>query len=176
MHPQLLENYKELESTRELVMSQLENVDIEILQKKPTPENWSVVQLINHLILAERMSLGYIIKKYPAVGELDEVGLKQNLAMKTMKLAQLSSKKFKAPAPVSQPKEDSSLETLKKEWEKVQVDLKEFLDQYPDKHLKRALYKHPFIGRISLVQMMKVHVYHILRHKAQIDRILKNFK
>ena len=149
---------------------------MEILQKRPSPENWSVVQLVNHLILAEEMSLAYIQKKYPAVESVPLEGLKQKLAMKAMKLAQRSSKKFKAPGPVGQPEENSTMEELQQKWKKVQDELATFLENYPEKYVKRLLYKHPFAGRLTLGQMMQVHVYHIERHHAQIERILKNFR
>jgi uncharacterized damage-inducible protein DinB len=176
MHSQLLESYKELVETSKELLSELSEYSIEILQKQPRAEKWSVVQIVNHLILAESMSLGYIKKKVLAVEELEEVGFRQNLTMNIMKLAQRSSRKFKAPAPVSQPESGSSHDDLRKDWEAVQLALKSFLDQFPDQYVKKALYKHPFAGRLSLSQMMKVHVYHINRHQSQIDALLKNFQ
>lgn len=176
MHAQLSENYQELVKMKDHLLDDLAGWDIEILQKKPDEMRWSVVQIVNHLILVERMSLVYIKKKYPAINELGEEGLKQKLAMKGMKLAQRSTKKFKAPSAVGQPQNEDDLEQLKVEWTKAQGDLKVFLEDYPDKYLKKLLFKHPFVGRLSLAQMMKVNLYHMVRHKSQIDSLLKNFK
>lgn len=176
MHPQLAEYYQQLQATKEDTLSGLIEIDIEILQKKPDEKHWSIIQILSHLILSEQLSLSYIQKKYPAINELSTVGLKEQLAMKAMKLAQRSSRKFKAPAPVSQPQNDSSLNEIASDWSKVQVDLKNFLDAYPEEYFKKALYKHPFIGRISLSQMIEVHIFHINRHRSQIHHILRNSK
>lgn len=176
MNAQLTEYYEKLRSQTDKIIAELAEVDIKILQKKPAENRWSVIQILNHLILAEQLSLNYLKKKYPAIEDLEEVGLKQKLAMQTMKLAQRSSKKFKAPEPVSQPENQNDITEVKTKWQQVQTELKIFLDGYPDKYLKKGLYKHPFIGRISIAQMMEVHLYHIKRHKAQIDRLLQNFQ
>lgn len=176
MHAQLNENYDKLVKMKDQVLASLDGWDIEILQKQPDDVSWSVVQIVNHLILVERMSLVYIKKKYPAIEALGEEGLKQKLAIKGLKLAQRSSKRFKAPQAVGQPQNGQDLGQLQEEWNKAQEELRAFLEEYPDKYLKKLLFKHPFAGRLSLAQMMKVNLYHIERHKSQIDALLKNFK
>ena len=176
MHPELADKYRNLTEYADQIIARLKNIDPEILQHKPDPMTWSPIQVLDHLVLAERLSNGYIHKKYNAIESLPDVGLKQKLAVKAMAIAQKSPKGYQAPKYVSQPNGDQTLDEVAASWKEEQKVLADFLDSYPGKYLKRALYKHPFIGRLSLAQMMDVHLMHIKRHEKQIDGRIQNFQ
>jgi uncharacterized damage-inducible protein DinB len=175
MHQKLAVNYQKMIDLTDQILGDLSEVEDEVLYQKIEQKKWSIIQILNHLILAERMSLRYIQKKFPAIDQLYDAGLKATAAMKAMKIAQRSSRKFKAPDQVSQPEGDTSLSDIKTNWKVVQDELKSFLDNYPDKYLKKALFKHPFIGRVSLNQMMEINIEHMRRHQLQIEQLLKKY-
>ena len=163
-----------LTNLRNQVIADLSHVDIKILQKKPNPDSWSCIQILDHLVLSERLSLQYITKKYPAIEELPEAGLKQSVLLKVMTIGLKTGKKIKAPAVVAQPQAGYTLEEVDAAWQGVQDELKDFLEAYPEQYFHKSLYKHPFIGRLTLSQMMDIHLGHILRHQKQINRTIRD--
>ena len=175
MHPQLANKYRKLSEYTDQMIDRLATVDPEILQHKPDNLSWSPIQVLDHLVMAERLSNGYIRKKFNAIEDLPDVGVKAKAAMYAMKIAQSSPKKFKAPSSVSQPNANQSFQEVIDNWKKERKVLADFLEAYPDQYINRALYKHPFIGRLSLGQMVEVHLYHIQRHMRQIEHRVENF-
>lgn len=55
--------FNQLEQTKDSLMTRLDEIDSVLLQKKPSDENWSIVQIISHLEKIESGTLKYIEKK-----------------------------------------------------------------------------------------------------------------
>jgi uncharacterized damage-inducible protein DinB len=63
MNAQLQKQFLQLEEERKNLFNELKNYSDELINKKPSPEKWSVAEVIAHLITAEEMSLKYLSKK-----------------------------------------------------------------------------------------------------------------
>jgi hypothetical protein len=176
MHRKLADKYEKLLEYTKVLMDRLENVDPEILQHKPDPATWSPIQVLDHVVMAERVSNNYIKKKYNAIEEVPVAGVRAKFGCYAMKLSLQLPKKFKAPSYVNQPDGLKSIKDINESWNEVRTELREFLESYPDKYVDKALFKHPFVGRLSLTQMMEVHLIHLQRHEKQIDFRIKNFR
>ncbi len=172
MHSQLQDKISLLTLKTDIILNYLENYDPEILQKKPGEEQWSVIQVLNHLIMSESASLSYVKKKILGIDTVKNVGLKEKLKMKIMQLSFNGRNKFKAPAYVSSPDNHDSLQDIKVKWARVRKDLRDFAENYPAENIRKAIYRHPISGRISLPHMFDFFRYHVFHHQRQIERIL----
>jgi hypothetical protein len=109
--------------------------------------------------------------------DLKKAGIKaaaRELALNTYLSSPL---KWKAPEAISGdnlPDHETFWKTVQK-WKNQRVELREFLETVPDELLKKEIYKHPFVGRISIIGMLRFFDRHFNRHRKQINRIIKNY-
>lgn len=172
MHPKLSLKLSSLSEKSEDLMQDLGEVNLEILQKKPHEKAWSVIQILNHLMVSESSSLNYVRKKFLGVESVGQVGLVQRGKMKVLDLAFNGVRKFKAPVYVSNPSNAENLKELEEKWAEVRSELTYFLEDYPEDYIEKLVYRHPIAGRVSLYQMLDFFIMHMRHHKKQIERTL----
>lgn len=146
----------------------------EQLNKKPQPDSWSALQVVNHLILAEKNSLAYCKKKLSFNPKLKKAGIASSVRATLAKFYLMSPLKRKAPKGVSAeflPDHDT-LDSVKEKWNKTRIDIKQFIDDLPSEYVDKEVYKGPFGGRLSIEGMLEFFKYHFLRHKKQIQKAL----
>lgn len=134
---------------------------------------WSIIQVYSHLIMAEAGSVNYMRKKMQAGNKLNNYSPLGKMRYSFLKRILQSSLKWKAPKVVSMPRENYSLEEIKTEWAKTRELTKKYVDEYPEDLLAKAVYKHPFAGRLDLEGAIGSFIYHQRHHKHQIKRIRK---
>ena len=93
-----------------------------------------------------------------------------------MKKAYRSSRKFNAPDGVVPKGEYSSLDSLKTDFMAFRKSLLDFLQDMEGEKYDLVMYKHPFFGRLTLLQMLEFFEGHALRHGKQIDKIIAEFE
>lgn len=175
------------------VDNQLKQLDIELIEllkilkdysektlnKKPGQNKWSVIQVMNHLILVEGYGKSYVEKKLSFNPKLQKAGIGGTWRKFIMSTIVKFPFKIKAPDLVTGdnlPVESGFWETAKK-WKQQREELRTFLEAIPQDHFNKELYKHPLAGKMSLYGLMDFNVAHFKRHKKQINKILeKSFK
>jgi isocitrate/isopropylmalate dehydrogenase len=172
MHPSHQTSFSLLQNYTQELLKELAAYDHEILQKKSEKGGWSVNQVLHHLMTAEGLSLGYVKKKMKADTELPEAGISSKFRMQLLRYYLNGRKKHKAPTPVSSPPNDLTFPVLREKWESQREELNQYLDDFPDHLVQKAIYKHPVAGRIGLKQMLEFFLLHVKHHHAQIHRIL----
>lgn len=160
-----------LSQETEQIFSDLEVLDDHLLQKNGN--GWSIIQVLSHLNRAETLSLEYMKKKMLAGDKMKKINAFTNLRMWIACGFLGSSLKWKAPSYISKPKGDYSLNEIKVKWGDTRSKIKEYIDDYPENFLNRAVYKHPMAGRLSLHQAVDSFIYHQRHHVHQIKRIRK---
>jgi hypothetical protein len=145
-----------------------------LLNKAPEIQKWSPSQIMNHLILSEKLSIAYCKKKLSFNPKLKKAGVMSILRTAMIRAYLHSPLKIKAPEYISTPNLPSqdSLENLKQNWELVRRDLKAFILELPEELIDKEIYKHPFGGRISTMGMLKVMDAHFENHQKQIFRAI----
>lgn len=138
-----------------------------------TGNGWSVIQVLNHLQMAEGASLSYMKKKLLAGDKMGKIKSVYGLKMRVTKAALNSGLKWRAPTQISNPEGSFSLEEVRTSWKNLRLDLKKYVDEYPEKWLDRAVYKHPMAGRQGLGAAVDSFIYHQRHHVHQIRRIRK---
>jgi len=162
--------FSELERQANALLFRLEVYNEETLQTPMEPGVWSVMQVLSHILASERLSLKYIKKKLSFQPQLKNAGIAASLRLLLLRIYLMSPLKFKAPKGVRS--EDlppqGSLEEFRDTWFKERQELKEYIQGLNEDMLRKEIYKHPFVGRLSLTQMLIFFQFHFRRHEKQI--------
>lgn len=146
----------------------LDTVDPAILNRQQRPGEWSVLQVAAHLAEAEEKSLLYLKKKTSSGEDFPAAGWMGRLKCTLLRLAMASPLRFKAPPSVSQPEEEYQLDDLRDRFQKSIQAFDEFLNQLPARYVGQAIYRHPVLGRINLLQTFGFLTQHFDHHLRQI--------
>jgi uncharacterized damage-inducible protein DinB len=138
------------------------------------PGKWSINQILNHIISAERLSVSYLQKKFLGIEQAGDSGLVEELKMAFLIASQrLPGLKFKAPKVVVETTASTeNITIIAKEWEAVRADLKSFLEKIPEGKERRLIYKHVRAGRLNTLHALKFFREHVVHHIPQIKKLL----
>ena len=156
------------------LLAELSPLGDERLNRKPAGGGWSAMQTMQHLILTEELSLGYIKKKLGFQPELEPAGPGARWRGFLLWAYLNTPFKFKAPKNVGDDNlpEHSTLEEIRGRWQKTRADWTAFFDAMPEEMAGMAVYKHPRAGRLGWAQTMAFFETHFARHRQQIRRAL----
>ena len=172
-HTTLDTEFAKLEKQRKDLLQKLKAYDDKLLNQKPSESQWSVMEVVNHLIVAEGFSYQYLDKKTQDLASASKVGLKESFRSFLLDTYLGSSKKFKAPTVALPPGTYTSLADATTSWDKVRKDLQGTWTKLPEDLLDRNWFKHPVAGKLSFAQMMSFMKAHVKRHEKQISRTIK---
>lgn len=164
-----------MEAERRQLFDELRKLTPQQLAHKSEPQRWSVIQVLEHVLQAERGSLAYIRKKNQAES-LPKSGIGAWLRSTTLQLALRSPFRFPVPEVMSDPANDRSLPEIGDQWEKCREGLTALLKELPDSRIKVLLYRHPIAGYLNILQALNFLHAHFSRHAGQIYRILAQQK
>ncbi|MBX0290089.1 DinB family protein [Hymenobacter sp. HSC-4F20] len=145
-------------------------------RQKPGPEQWSAVQVVQHLVVAETGIGQYMEKKLLQADALAKAGIGAFLKSRLLRvLLRLPFTRFKAPSQLTKltPADIPPLPELRAEWEAVRRRLERLLNEYPGNLLDRAIFKHPRSGMLTIYQTLDFMIDHVLHHQKQVERIRK---
>lgn len=147
----------------------------EQLNRKPAPGQWSVMQVVNHVMMAEAGSLNYLKKKLSDPAAIKKAGIGSAIRTWLLNLSQIiPGLKFKAPSFISEDKLPpvSDREAVFQQWRTGRAALRAFLESQPDEIFTKEAFRHPRAGRMTIVQMLSFFKSHLNRHARQIKRAL----
>lgn len=157
------------------LLTDLEGYSEAKLNTKPKPNSWSVFQVMHHLVLTEGYAMQYVERKLSFNPELKKTSVATGVRERLLSTYLKSPLKRKAPNAVGTdnlPAHSTFWEVAKK-WKNQREHLKTYLEDLPEDFFKKEVYKHPFVGRISLCGMLSFYQQHFNRHKKQIYRNLE---
>ena len=172
MNTMLAHRFEKLESQRSDVLNFIHPYSWEQLTVAP-PGRWSAIQILAHLVTAEKLSIDYMKKKALGIEQTRDTGLLDEVRMLGLRLSQRLALRFKAPAAVvEQTPAYSSLDALIADWNAVREDLKNLLEIIPPHLQKRKIYKHAIAGRVNVNHALIFFREHIIHHQPQLKRLL----
>ena len=160
----------------ETFLDGLATTDDAVLNQKPATGGWSVVQVLHHLIVSEEQSLRYVQKKLSFDPKLDHAGILEWLRAQSLWFYLNVPIKFKAPAVVGDENlpDAATLADTKARWLRIRQAWAEYLEQLPSEILQKAVYRHPYAGRLGWSGMLTFFRTHFERHQKQIRRTLRH--
>lgn len=176
MNAKLKEMQTRMETEHKALFKELHKYPDDLLNKKPAPDAWSVVQVLKHLITADGYSLEYLRKKLASKDDVRNEGLQGLYKSVLLKLIFLTPLKFKSPKVVNPDAEFTTLAQLEAQWTEIRRGIAEVTKQMTDEQLSKGYWKHARAGKMNIYQMFDFLHIHFTRHQKQIERTLKAVK
>jgi hypothetical protein len=174
MNARLERTFGEIEKQRGQMLSGLQGLPAQRLSWSP-PGKWSILRILSHLITGERTGLEYVRKKILGVQSVENTGPLESFKMSILVLSQrFRFLKYKAPKLI----EDrtvvySDLDSVEREWDTLREDWRSFLENIPEEHVNKKIFRHVVAGRLNVEQGLRFFAEHVAHHKPQIEALLK---
>ncbi len=164
---------KQLEDIRIQLFKELDNLSKEKLNAS-LDGDWSINQILYHTWIAESSSIKYIQTKTKYPEYLVNVSPIAYLKPKILELLLAFGLKFKAPKIVSQFPEKIDLQKLDEQWKNSRKSFDQLIVELKEKKLdKKAILRHPLLGRINLTLALDFFDFHFKHHQKAINRLKK---
>lgn len=160
--------FEQMETERNALIVQLDGLPEPTLTTSPRPGGWSVAQVITHIAMAEEGSLAYLRKKHEG-GRHKPAAFSGRWRLPLLNLAISLPVKYRAPALIAAVPSTSYGEA-RSHWEGVRAAMRRTYEALPEAHIGHDLFKHPTVGRFSLMQGLRFMRRHVRRHRGQILR------
>ena len=158
-----------LEEQRCALLAKLEDLRPGILNAKPAADKWSILEILEHVVLAEQV----ILQGLPSWEALVE----RRRRLKHRALFQLVMVILRFAIPVRVPSRRmnpggrTSLAELRRDWEAHGRWLRAYEDEFDPDGRRKAVFLHPVAGPITLVQALRMNLLHLRVHGRQIERL-----
>lgn len=172
MQPALQKSFDRMEASRLRILKLAQPLSEPQVHASPGPGEWSVVQVLEHIVTIE-LTVLRAVQKQLAKAELRPSGIGTGFRSLLLTLALRYRKKFKAPAILPEPTGDRSLAEWQREWEASRRQWRQVLESVPEKLLRKELFKHPRAGYLTLGQTLDFITEHTHHHVAQVQRLAK---
>lgn len=159
---------KRLDTVHDKLSTAIRTTNPDLFFKRPSDDEWSIAEVVQHLCLAEQHVLKDLRKSLQTGSA--KVGFLKKLI--PMRIISWRLVRVKAPRAVS-PNDPPAMDELLKEYNQVRVDLKQLCVESGADRLKDIRFKHPFLGDIDGMAAVSMIGFHEERHYKQIREILK---
>ncbi len=168
---ELRDTLKIYDRNRLALLADLERLNDDQVRTKPDPKNWSLLQIAQHMVLAERDVLQYL----PEPDDL--IARKRSLRARILYVLVLLILRWNIRVPVPSegmaPDGNTSLSQLRQQWDENLRWLRGYLDTLRPEDLKRAVFSHPVAGPMTGPQAAQMAQLHFNAHLRQINRVKK---
>ncbi len=175
MHPALQTCFTHLEKRKQTFMAVLEASTPEQHNFRPSPESWTMLEVAQHLLQAER---GLAAPAYKGV-ELGRVTVRSRLGY--WFVLGIFNTPFKVKIPEgarkgAEPKggDALTLALIQQTWQDSRTQLQSYLENQPGSELPKPVTRHPLVDPMTLQQMLGFFDIHIAHHQHQLKRITQS--
>jgi hypothetical protein len=154
---------------RRALLDELAALPPEALKAKARPDQWSILEIVEHLVLAERLVLGGM----PPAAEL--VARRRSLKNRCIYPIVIFVLRFKIPVKVPTkrmlPTGQVSLAEVRSAWDENLRWIRAYVAGLAPGGGRRAVFLHPVAGPITLTQALRMDRLHFATHLRQIRRL-----
>ena len=169
MHPSLTTAFQRLERQREEFLSPLRDLPVGKLEARPGPGQWSLLDVVQHLVLVDEGVTAYGEKKVNAPGR--PMTLTERLRLRLLSAAFRMPVRVKAPTPVVIPKETVPLGELEARWAAARSRMAALFDSLPEEKARAAFFRHAIVGMLDPAGLLAFLECHVAHHRRQVGRI-----
>jgi uncharacterized damage-inducible protein DinB len=167
MISELRDKFERYDRTRRALLEDLANLNEDQLKKKPRLSEWSILQIVQHLVLAERDVMQYLPEPKALIHR--KRGLRARIFYVVVLLILRWNIRVPVPSKGMVPDANTSLSELRRQWDENMRWFREYVDSLEPEDLKRAVFSHPIAGPLTGPQAGTLAQYHFEAHLRQIN-------
>ncbi|MFN7957388.1 MAG: DinB family protein [Holophagaceae bacterium] len=167
MKADLLALLQAQEDRRQALLDSLDALSPEALQARPAPGTWSILEIVEHLVVAEQVILQGLPDPTTLVDRPRT--LRQRCLYPVVALVLRLRIPVKAPSRRMLPTGKLSLADLRERWEATSRWLRAYAEGLPPDGAGQAVFMHPVSGPLTLAQALRLGRLHLEVHARQIQ-------
>ena len=169
MPPPLHQLIQSLDDRRCALLDELDALSADVLRAKPRPGAWSILEIVEHVVVAEAVILQGLPPRTQLVARPRSVR-HHSLYLVVMFILRCGIP-VKVPSRRMLPTGTLSLAELRRTWDEHMRWLRGFEgDPEEDAH-RKAVFTHPVAGPITLIQALRMDQLHLQTHIRQISKL-----
>lgn len=142
---------------------------------KPDAKSWSILQVFRHMMQSEGQINKYLRKKILGAATTGKAGIVAMLRSVALNTAMRLPLKYKVPDAIKVDLDETyDYEQLSGDWKKLRAELRDFLEGIDEETARREIFRHPVVGRMSILQGLAFMQEHLARHTGQVARIMRH--
>jgi hypothetical protein len=162
--------WHQLEDQRQRMLAMVENLTTEQLQFLPGPGRWSILQVLQHVVMGE-------VGMRQSEAELRDNPLREKLRPGKMVgiVKEFLAKDLvdAVPDPSMEPDGDTTLEELRSLWQEERRAMAVLLDSVKKENCDGVMFSHVACGPLTALQMLEIAEAHLGTHTRQMGRLCK---
>ncbi len=165
----LLRRLDAYEADRLALLRDLAAMGDDRLRVKPSPDSWSLLEIVEHLALAERVVYRGLPSYTALVHEPRRVSHRVR-AVIVRGVLQFGIR-VGIPAEAMRPGTATSLDAVRERWDENQRWLRGYIASSDVAQLRRRVFTHPIAGPLSVHDVIPLGHAHLRTHQRQIERV-----
>jgi hypothetical protein len=159
---------KRLDSVHQKLIDTIIPLDAELFSQRPSNNEWSVAEIVQHLCLVEERVLKDLERAFAGPPRRVQF-LRRLIPTSIVAIRLIRVKAPKAVKPLSVPAIDVAIENFNR----ARNALKTLCATHAKDRFRHIVFKHPFLGDIDGVATISFVGYHERRHYKQIREVLR---
>jgi hypothetical protein len=164
------EKFENLQKKREALLQHLDSLSSEILSFKADADKWSMVEVIEHLVMVEENLIKQLSANVPA-STLDPESRSPAKHQTVIKVMERDIQ-VDVPHESMEPHGRLTLDELLDHWDGFRKKLHELLAEITAEKKDDLVYQHPYGGPLDISDTLQFIETHFDNHMRHIDRIL----
>ena len=165
----LQERLRRLDETRAALLDRIQGMSPDQLAATPRAGKWSILEIVEHLVLAERM----VLRGLPDPSLLVERPRRPGHHVRYLLVVLIlkSGIPVRVPSRAMVPKGGRGLGELRQLWDESQEWLRAYAGRLDARGLRKAVFEHPVAGPLTLEQAVRLDQIHVDGHARQIESL-----
>jgi hypothetical protein len=168
------EQYDSLTLKFEALLQRLDSLSGAGLSFKAGPDKWSIVEVVEHLVIAEKSLVKQLSANIPD-STLDPDAKTPEKHQTVIKVMERDIE-VDVPHESLEPHGNIALEDLRKQWNDIRKKLPDLLAAIKPEKKDDPVFKHPYGGPLNIFDTLQFFEVHFDNHMRHIDRILAQSK
>ena len=166
----LREQLELYDQRRNTLLEELAGLKNDQLQKRPGPRKWSILDIVQHMVLAET----HVLQNLPEPEKLVDrnQGLREWLSYRIVYIVLRWNLPVPVPSEDMTPDSHTSLLELRQKWNENLHWLRSYLAAIRPEDVKHAVFSHPVTGPLTVMQAGRLAQLHFDTHLRQIRKIM----
>jgi hypothetical protein len=166
--------WNKLEGQRLAIIKSISDLENELVIYRIASEKWNISEILQHLVMSEKLSMIYLRKKTKYSREFPKKTILTELRSMALQFFMWNPVPLKAPAGVNRFDSNLSLKEIIDDWGQIRSDMNIFLEELDSRSFDSELYKHPAFGKLTLDHMIRFFYVHVKRHEKQLHKIINH--